>query len=49
MDEYKTFSAGKYWLEQGWYTAKQLQDIINVHNRMNEQLHKSMQPTKEKK
>ena len=49
MDEYKTLSAGKYWLEQGWYTAKQLQDIINVHNRMNEQLHKSMQPTKEKK
>ena len=48
-DEYKTFSAGKYWLEQGWYTAEQLQKIIDTHNRMNEHLRKSMQHIKEKK
>jgi hypothetical protein len=48
MYEYKTLSTGKYWLEQGWYTAEQLQKIIDIHNRMNEQLRKSMQPTKEK-
>ena len=49
MDEYKTFKTGKYWLEQGWYTAEQLQKIIDTHNRMNEHLRKSMQPIKEKK
>ena len=48
MDEYKTISTGKHWLEQGWYTAEQLQKIIDTHNRMNEQLRKSMQPTKDK-
>jgi hypothetical protein len=48
MGEYKTFKTGKYWLEQGWYTAKQLQDIIDAHNRANEYLRKSMQPIKEK-
>ena len=48
MDEYKTFSTGKYWLEQGWYTAEQLKKIIDTHNRANEYLRKSMQPIKEK-
>jgi hypothetical protein len=36
------------WKNDGWYTAEQLQKIIDTHNRMNEQLRKSMQPIKEK-
>jgi len=47
--EYKTFKTGKFWLEQGWYTVKQLEDLLTVNKRMNEQLRKSMQPIKEKK
>ena len=49
MDEYKTFNTGKFWLKEGWYTVKQLEDLLTVNKRMNEQLRKSMQPIKEKK
>ena len=49
MDEYKTITTGKFWLEEGWYTVKHLQDILDTHKRMNEQLRKSMQPIKENK
>ena len=45
---HNTYNTGKHWLEQGWYTAEQLQKIIDTHIRMNEQLRKSMQPIKEK-
>jgi hypothetical protein len=44
-----TYNTGKYWLEQGWYTAEQLQKIIDTHIRANEYLRNSMQPIKEKK
>ena len=45
---HNTYNTGKHWLEQGWYTAEQLQKIIDTHIRMNEQLRKSMQPIKDK-
>jgi hypothetical protein len=38
----KTIGTGKFWLEEGWYTVKQLEDLITVNKRMNEQLNKSM-------
>jgi cell division protein FtsB len=49
VDEYKTYRTGAWWLEQGWYTVEQLQKIIDAHNRIIEQLRKSMQPIEEKK
>ena len=45
MDEQytrETIGTGKFWLEEGWYTVKQLEDLIAVNKRMNEQLNKSM-------
>jgi hypothetical protein len=38
----KTIGTGKFWLEEGWYTVKQLEDLLTVNKRMNEQLNKSM-------
>jgi len=38
----KTIGTGKFWLEEGWYTVKQLKDLLTVNKRMNEQLNKSM-------
>jgi len=38
----ETIGTGKFWLEEGWYTVKQLEDLITVNKRMNEQLNKSM-------
>ena len=38
----QTIGTGKFWLEEGWYTVKQLKDLITVNKRMNEQLNKSM-------
>jgi hypothetical protein len=38
----QTIGTGKFWLEEGWYTVKQLEDLITVNKRMNEQLNKSM-------
>jgi cell division protein FtsB len=38
----ETIGTGKFWLEEGWYTVKQLEDLIAVNKRMNEQLNKSM-------
>jgi len=49
VDEYKTVTTGKFWLEQGWYTVKHLQDILDTHKHLNEQLRKSMQQIKENK
>jgi hypothetical protein len=37
-----TIGTGKFWLEEGWYTVKQLEDLITVNKRMNKQLNKSM-------
>ena len=37
-----TIGTGKFWLEEGWYTVKQLEDLLTVNKRMNEQLNKSM-------
>jgi len=45
MDEQytrETICTGKFWLEEGWYTVKQLEDLLTVNKRMNEQLNKSM-------
>jgi hypothetical protein len=39
----KTIGTGKFWLEEGWYTVKQLEDLLTVNKRMNEQLNKSME------
>jgi len=38
----QTIGTGKFWLEEGWYTVKQLEDLLTVNKRMNEQLNKSM-------
>jgi hypothetical protein len=38
----ETIGTGKFWLEEGWYTVKQLEDLLTVNKRMNEQLNKSM-------
>jgi hypothetical protein len=38
----ETIGTGKFWLEEGWYTVKQLKDLLTVNKRMNEQLNKSM-------
>ena len=32
----------RYWLEEGWYTVKQLQELIDASKRMNQHLNKSM-------
>ena len=38
----ETIGTGKFWLKEGWYTVKQLEDLLTVNKRMNEQLNKSM-------
>ena len=38
----ETIGTGRFWLEEGWYTDKQLQELIDASNRMNQQLNKTM-------
>ena len=37
----------KYWLEEGWYTVKQLQELIDSSKHMNEHLNKTMDEVSE--
>lgn len=46
--EYKTIDVAKYWLEEGWYTVKQLEDLLEHNRRMNNHLRKSIEIVKEK-
>ena len=32
----------KYWFEEGWYTVKQLQELIDASKRMNQHLNNTM-------
>ena len=38
----KVIGTARYWLEEGWYTVNQLQELIDASKRMNQQLNKSM-------
>jgi hypothetical protein len=38
----KTIGTGRFWLEEGWYTDKQLQDLVDANKRLSERLNKTM-------
>ena len=38
----ETISTAQYWLAEGWYTVKQLQELIDANKRMNQHLNKTM-------
>jgi activator of 2-hydroxyglutaryl-CoA dehydratase len=37
----------KYWFEEGWYTVKQLQELIDASKHMNKHLNKTMDEVSE--
>ena len=38
----ETIGTGRFWLEEGWYTDKQLQDLVDANKRLSERLNKTM-------
>ena len=46
---YKTLSAAKFWLEEGWYTAEDLQKILDMKKLQDKHLRKVMEALSEEK
>lgn len=38
----EVIGTARYWLAEGWYTIKQLQDLVDANKSINQQLNKSM-------
>ena len=38
----ETIGTGRFWLEEGWYTVKQLEDLLEHNRRVNNHLNKTM-------
>lgn len=38
----ETIGTSKFWFAEGWYTVKQLQELIDASTRMNQHLNNTM-------
>lgn len=44
---YSTIGMAQYWLEEGWYTVEQLEQLLEHKKRMDVHLRKSIEQTNE--